>query len=259
VSYSAKRGAHLASASARLDDSSQYGSKSTGGIAYGYRFTPELRANASYGTSFRAPTFNELYYPGFGVASNRPEQGKNVEAGLSWTSGATEATAVYYRNRLTDLLVSTAVCPVEPATHAYGCAYNVNKATLSGLSVGARTRISDFAFEAGFDLQDPQDDTTGKQLVRRAKKHAKFSVEYSAGPWVASAGVQVSGKRFDDVNNTRTLAGYGLLNLYGSYRFAPDWTAEVRWNNATDKQYELARTYATAGSQVYLGLRYGIK
>ncbi len=259
VSYSAKRGAHLANVSARLDDSSQYGSKSTGGIAYGYRFTPELRANASYGTSFRAPTFNELYYPGYGVASNRPEQGKNVEAGLSWTSGTTEATAVYYRNRLTDLLVSTAVCPVEPATHAFGCAYNVNKATLSGLSVGARTRISDFAFEAGFDLQDPQDDTTGKQLVRRAKKHAKFSVEYSTGPWVASAGVQVSGKRFDDVNNTRTLAGYGLLNLYGSYRFARDWTAEVRWNNATDKQYELARTYATAGSQVYLGLRYGIK
>lgn len=259
VSYSLKRGAHLATASARVDDSSQYGSKSTGGIAYGYRFTHELRANASFGTSFRAPTFNELYYPGFGVASNRPEQGKNAEAGLTWNSGATEATAVYYRNRLTDLLVSTAVCPVEPATHAFGCAYNVNKATLSGLSVGARTRVADFAFEGGLDFQDPQDDTTGKQLVRRSKKHAKFSVEYSAGPWVAGAGVQVSGKRFDDINNTRTLAGYGLLNLYGSYRFAPDWTAEVRWNNATDKQYELARTYATAGSQVYVGLRYGIK
>ncbi|UUZ50792.1 hypothetical protein LP420_14645 [Massilia sp. B-10] len=47
--------------------------------------------------------------------------------------------------------------------------------------------------------------------------------------------------------------------MYGSYRFAHDWSAEIRWNNATDKQYELARTYATAGSQVYAGLRYGIK
>ncbi|UUZ51695.1 TonB-dependent receptor [Massilia sp. B-10] len=109
-------------------------------MAYGYRLTRELRASASFGTSFRAPTFNELYYPGFGVASNRPEQGKNVEAGLTWASGTTEATAVYYRNRLTDLLVSTAVCPVEPATHAFGCAYNVNKATLAGLSVGAYPR-----------------------------------------------------------------------------------------------------------------------
>ncbi|UUZ56262.1 TonB-dependent receptor [Massilia sp. H-1] len=187
LSYSLKRGAHLATASARLDDSSQYGSKSTGGIAYGYRLTRELRASASFGTSFRAPTFNELYYPGFGVASNRPEQGKNVEAGLTWASGTTEATAVYYRNRLTDLLVSTAVCPVEPATHAFGCAYNVNKATLAGLSVGARTHVADFTFQGGFDLQDPQDDTTGKQLVRRSKKHAKFSVEYSAGAFVAGA------------------------------------------------------------------------
>ncbi|SHH73299.1 TonB-dependent siderophore receptor [Massilia sp. CF038] len=259
LSYSLKRGNHLASASARLDDSTQYGSKSTGGLGYGYRITRELRANASYGTSFRAPTFNELYFPGFGVASNRPELGKNVEGGFTYNSGATEATAVYYRNRLTDLLVSTAVCPVEPATHAFGCAYNVNKATLSGLSIGARTRVADFTFQAGADFQDPQDDTTGKQLVRRSKKHANFSLEYSAGAIVAGAAVQLSGKRFDDVANTRTLAGYGLLNLYGSYRFAPDWRAEVRWNNATDKQYELARTYATPGSQIYVGLRYGIK
>jgi len=259
LSYSLKRGAHLATASARLDDSSQYGSKSTGALSYGYRITRGLRASASVGTSFRAPTFNELYYPGYGVASNRPEQGRNAEASLVWNSGATEATAVYYRNRLTDLLVSTAVCPVEPATHAYGCAYNVNKATLSGLSLGARTQLGDVALAGSIDLQDPQDDTTGKQLVRRAKKHANFSVEYSAGAFVAGAGVQLSGKRFDDVANTRTLGGYGLLNLYGSYRFAPDWRAEIRWNNATDKQYELARTYATAGAQVYLGLRYGIK
>ncbi len=259
LSYSLKRGSHLATVSARLDDSSQYGSKTTGGLGYGYRITRELRANASFGTSFRAPTFNELYYPGYGVASNRPEQGKNVEAGLAWHDASTEATAVYYRNRLTDLLVSTAICPIEVATHPFGCAYNVNKATLSGLSIGARTRVADFTFQGGLDLQDPQDDTTGKQLVRRSKKHANFSVEYAAGAFVAGAGVQMSGKRFDDVANTRTLAGYGLLNLYGSYRFAPDWSAEIRWNNATDKQYELARTYTTAGSQVYVGLRYGIK
>ncbi|MES2324640.1 MAG: TonB-dependent receptor [Pseudomonadota bacterium] len=259
LAYSLKRGAHLGSASVRLDDSSQYGSETTGAIGYGYRFTPSLRANASVSTSFRAPAFNELYYPGYGVASNRPEQGKNVEAGLAWHNGSLEATAVYYRNRLTDLLVSTSRCPVEVATHPFGCAYNVNRATLSGLSVGARASFGKLDLNGTFDLQDPRDDTTGKQLVRRARRHANLSAEYSMGAMVAGLGVHLSGKRFDDSANRNALGGYGLLNVFASYRFAEDWTLIGRWNNATDKRYELARNYATAGSQLFAAIRYGAK
>ena len=259
VSYSLKRGAHLASASARIDDSTQYGSKSTGGLGYGYRITRSLRANASLGTSFRAPTFNELYYPSYGVASNRPEHGRNAEAGLAYDSGSTEATAVYYRNRMTDLLVNTTRCPIEVATHPFGCAYNVNQATMRGLTIGARTRLGAFELRGSADLQDPRDDTTGKQLARRAKRHASLALEYSRGDLTLGTGVQLSGKRFDDTANRNVLPGYGLLNLFASYRFAPDWTVIARWNNVTDKQYELARTYATAGSQAYVGIRYGVK
>ena len=259
VSYSMRRGAHLGAASARYDDSSQYGSVKTGGLGYGYRISSKLRANASVGSSFRAPTFNELYFPRYGVESNRPEHGRNVEAGLAYHSGASEVTAVYYRNRLKDLLVSASVCPVEVATHPFGCAYNVNRATLSGMSVGARTRVGPVDLSGAFDLQDPRDDTTGKQLVRRARRHASLAAEYSSGALVLGAGVHLSGQRFDDTANRNALGGYGLLNLFASYRFAPDWTAIVRWNNATDKQYELARTYATAGSQAFIGVRYGAR
>ena len=259
LAYSLKRGAHLASASARVDDSSQYGSTVTGGLGYGYRITPSLRFNASAGTSFRAPTFNELYFPGFGVASNRPEKGRNVEAGVAYKLGAIEATAVYYRNRLTDLLVNTTRCPVEAVTHPFGCAYNVNRATLSGLSIGVRSRIAAFDISGALDLQDPRDDTSGKQLVRRAKRHASVDAEYNAGALAAGIGVQASGRRFDDTANKNALGGYGLLNLFASYRFAPDWSAQLRWNNAAGKRYELARNYATAGSQVFVGLRYGAR
>lgn len=259
IAYSLKRGAHLGTASARYDDSSQYGSVKTGGLGYGYRISSTLRANTSIGSSFRAPTFNDLYYPNYGVEANQPEHGRNVEAGLAYKSGELEATAVYYRNRLRDLLVYTNTCPVEVATHAFGCTYNVNRATLSGLSVGARTRIGALDLNGAFDLQDPQDDTTGKQLARRAKRHANLNAEYSSGALVLGAGVHLSGKRFDDAANRNTLGGYGLLNLFASYRFAPDWTAIVRWNNVTDKQYALARHYGTAGSQAFVGVRYGVK
>ena len=259
ASYSLKHGAHLASISARIDDSTQYGSNITGGLGYGYRITPALRLSLSAGTSFRAPTFNELYYPNYGVASNRPEEGRNLEAGLAWRGAASEATVTAYRNRLSDLLVSTSRCPVEVETHPYGCAYNVNRATLAGLSVGARTRAGAFGFSASMDFQDPQDDTTGKQLVRRSRRHASVAMEYDAGALSAGVAVQASGKRFDDTANRVALGGYGVVNLFASWRLAPDWTALVRWNNAAGKRYELARHYATGGSQVFAGIRYGAR
>jgi len=68
-----------------------------------------------------------------------------------------------------------------------------------------------------------------------------------------------SGRRFDDAANRNELGGYGLLHLHASYRFAPNWSVLLRWHNVTDKQYELARTYATAGSQAFVGIRYGVK
>lgn len=259
AAYQLRQGAHLAALSVRNDDNSQFGSHTTGSVSYGYRFTGALRANASYGTSFRAPTFNELYFPQFGIATNQPEKGRNAEIGLYYETGNAQYTAVYYRNRLSDLLVNTTVCPVEQATHAFGCAYNVNKALLSGLSLGASRTLGAFVVRASVDLQNPEDETTGRQLARRAKKHGTLGLDYSAGPFTTGGELIVSGQRFDDTNNRNRLGGYGLLNLYANYEFARNWTVFGRWNNVLDKNYELARNYNTAESNVFVGVRYAMK
>jgi len=259
LAYSLKRGAHLGSASVRRDDSSVYGAEVTGALGYGYRITQALRANVSAGTSFRAPTFNELYFPNFGVPTNQPEKGKNIEAGLYYSQNSTELSAVAYRNHLTDLLVNTTVCPIRPDLYKTGCSYNVARASLDGVTIGGRTRVGTVDLHGAMDFQDPRDESTGKSLIRRAKRHAKFGAEYSAGALVAGLGVQLSGRRFDDTANRNTLGGYGLLNLYGSWRFAHDWSAVVKFNNVTDKNYELARYYATSGAQVFAGIRYGAR
>lgn len=259
AAYQLRRGAHLAALSLRNDDNSQFGSKTTGGLSYGYRITNALRANASYATSFRSPTFNELYFPQFGVASNRPEKGKNAEIGLHYEDGKSQYSAVYFHNRLTDLLVNTSVCPVEQETHAFGCAYNVNEALIAGLSLGASTTRGNFTLRASLDLQDPKDETTSRQLARRAKKHGTLGIDYNAGAVSTGAELIFSGQRYDDIANRNRLGGYGLLNLYASYDFAPNWSLFGRWNNVFDKDYELSRNYNTAGSNVFVGVRYGMR
>jgi len=260
ATYSLKRGAHLANVGVRHDNNSEYGSKTTGSVGYGYRFTSALRAEASFGTSFRAPSFNELYYPGYGNPANRPEKGRNAEAGVHYDDGTTQLGAVYYHNKLSDLLLNTTPCPfpnTPEVTYNFGCAYNINKALLEGLSLSAERKMGNLLLTANADFQDPKDETTGKRLQRRAKRHANLIAEYDLGAVKTGAELQLSSSRYDDAANRNRLAGYGLVNLYATWHFTQDWSALVRWNNVGDKNYELARFYQTGGSNVFAALRYG--
>jgi len=254
ASYDMKRGSHLFDISAR-NDHSVYGSNTTGATGYGYAFTPDLRATASIGTSFRAPTYNELYFPGYGLETNKPEKGRNAEAGVQYLVAGVDLQANYYRNRLTDMIVSVTPCPGRTGS----CAYNVNRATLEGLTMSAETRLAGFDLRASADLQDPRDETTGKQLARRSKRHLTLAADYTVGALEAGAELQASGQRFDDAANRNRLGGYGLLNLYTTWHVTPDWSVLVRLDNAADKRYELARNYGTAGRSWFAGLRYGIR
>ena len=50
--------------------------------------------------------------------------------------------------------------------------------------------------------------------------------------------------------------GYTLWHLTASKQLTPEWSLVARLNNLTDKRYELARTYATEGRSVYLGVKW---
>lgn len=263
AAYQLKRGAHLGSASLRHDDNSQFGGFTTGSLGYGYRLSDAWRANASYGTSFRAPTFNELYAisgtNNYGVPTNRPERGKNAELGLVYDSGASRFSATYYHNRISDLIVRIAPCPLPGYDLRLGCPYNVNRALLKGVSLAASTRSGNLVYRGTLDLQDPKDETTGKRLARRAHSHGTLALEYDTGAFLAGAETVFSSNRFDNASNTTRLPGYGLVNLYAHHDFAPNWTLFGRWNNVFDKDYEVARGYATEGSALFVGVRYALK
>jgi vitamin B12 transporter len=254
ASYQLKRGAHLASASVRNDDSSQYGSKTTGNLGYGYRLSESLRVNASAGTSFRAPSFNELFFPNFGLPTLKPEQGRNGEIGFYYERGSDRLSAVYYRNRVTNL-IGIGPCPSAGSS----CAANVAEALLTGLTLGASTSFGPYTLRGSLDLQDPRDEATDKLLARRARQHGSVALEYAAGALRGGVETQFAGKRYDDTANTVAMGGYALLNLYANYRINHDWSVYARWNNVLDKDYELASGYATPGSSVFVGVRYGFR
>ena len=102
--HRAEFGRHTVQLSGRVDENEQFGGYLTGGAAYGYRITDNLRATASYGTAFKAPSFNELYYPGFGNADLDPEMSESAEIGLAATVGGFKLGANLFHTEIDDLI-----------------------------------------------------------------------------------------------------------------------------------------------------------
>lgn len=243
-------GGHRGQVNLRRDENSQFGGKTTGMLAYGYQLTSEWRANASYGTAFKAPSFNDLYWPGAGNPDLKPETSANREFTLHYETEKHHASLTYYLNKVTNL--------VEWAPNSLGLWYpaNVAQARLSGWTLAYNGNIADFRVTASLDLQDPEDSQTGKTLRYRAREIAKFGLTRDFGAFTVGGEVLASGKRYNDTANAVTLGSYEVVNLQASYRVAKDWSIFARANNIFDREYVLVSNYATPGANVFVGVRY---
>lgn len=244
--YSGNWGNHSWQLSQRHDDNSQFGSKTTGSLAYGYRLTAEWQARAAYGTAFKAPSFNQLYYPDYGNPSLKPEFAKNREVGLNWSHANQRVGITYFDNRIENLI---AVYPVQ----------NVGHARITGTSLSYGLTYGAWNADASADFMKPVNQDNGYRLQRHAAQMGKLSLSYSPGPWTLGAELNAVSDSFDTTTQTRPLEHYEIVNLYGNYKLGQDWSFEGRVNNLFDKVYETAWGYAQPRANVFIGVRYAPK
>jgi vitamin B12 transporter len=251
--YGGSFGDHSVQLNARHDDNSQFGGRDTGSFGYGYRISEPLRIRASVGTAFKAPTFNDLYFPDFPpfFFSNpnlRPERSRSREVGVDYRSGERQLGVTIFQNDITDLITVF----TDPATFVSNT-QNLARVRTEGVEIAWRGALWGWRTRAQLTLQDPRDEATGAQLRRRAKEYGSIGAERSIGRWRFGADIVGSGQRFDSTNeapNTR-MHGYGLLNLTAGYALARDWSINARWNNVLDREYELIQFFNTPGSSLF--------
>lgn len=245
--------AHRLQANLRYDNNSQFGDKTTGSVAYGYRFSPNWRANIGYGTAFKAPSFNDLYYPlTFGYKGNPdllPESSRNREASLHYETGLHHVSLTWFLNRVENLISWSGVTtPV-----------NIGNARLEGATLAYEGQIASFNLTANYNYLDPRDADTGRQLARRASNFGTVSIGQNPGAWEWRVELQASDRRFDTDANTRKMSGYAIANLYGAYHLSGNWSIFARANNIFDREYELAADYGTPRANAFVGVRYSPK
>ncbi|MDD5384718.1 MAG: TonB-dependent vitamin B12 receptor [Gallionella sp.] len=249
--YQGSFGAHSLQASVRRDDNQQFGGHNTGGLGYGYAVNDAMRLTASYGTAFKAPTFNQLYYPGFGSATLRPELSHSVEVGAAGHGTFGKWSLNAYQTDITDLI----------GFDAFFLPVNIDTARLKGLEGQLKTQLADCDINSTLTLQDPRQTSgvnQGKLLNRRATEAMRIEVAHDFGAYRLATSLYAEGRRFDDLANTSTkrLGGYGLLDVRAEHRVAADWLVQGRIDNLLDKRYETAQFFNQARRGLYFTLNY---
>ncbi|MEI7786238.1 MAG: TonB-dependent receptor [Betaproteobacteria bacterium] len=264
LGYQATLGAHLWHLSARRDQISRLGPQQAYSLAYGYRVAAAWTARAALGTGFRAPSFNDLYWPvdraNFyqGNPALRPETSRNQELALAYENGASKASVSVYRNRVRDLIAYQ-----FDAAANMGTMVNLASSTLKGVTFQGGQTWGTWRLDGHLDLLSAKDDATDKTLQRRVPRVARLDVSRRWQQWDAGVSVQGFSHRYNDTANEQRLPGYALLGMRASYALNASLRLTGTVSNALGKDYAVLRVssapfndYATGGRALYLGLRY---
>ena len=238
----------------RRDEPSDTDAVTTARVGGAWRLAEGWRLRALAGTTFRAPSFNDLHYPGYGVPGLRAERGRSAELGLAWKAGPGRLEATLHRNRVRDLIgyeSDRLLCPPAPA-YAFGCARNVNRARLQGLTVSGGLAIGALALRANADWLQARDEATQARLPRRAAEQASVQATWAPGRLALDAAVLHLGERPD---GGRMLSAETTLDLGVRWTLRPGWQLQARLLNATDARLEPARDYQGLGRQAWVGVR----
>lgn len=254
--YRGTWGAQSVQASVRDDNNSQYGNFVTGSLTYGLELDKEWKATLGANSGFRAPNFNELYWPAtsfyMGNPLLQPEKSLNFEAGLKYTTKDTQLGVVAYRNNVSNLIVSQAVYPSDP--YSIYAPYNIGHAVIQGITLTGNQRFGKSTQVRGsVDFLDPRNADTDALLPQRAQQVLKLAVDQSVEQLRLTGEWLLTSYRVDSMTGEK-LGGYGLLNLYASYPITSSTDIQLRWNNVLGKSYTLVQGYNTPGSNVFVNV-----
>ena len=238
--------------SGRSDDNEQFGRHNTWQTGAGWRFAEDYRLSARYGTGFRAPTFNDLYYPGSGNSKLKPEESKSSELMLDGQTAGVEWRATGYRNDFEQMI------QWAPNSQGMWTPQNVGKARIEGVELEAEFDTGWLSHRVSAEYKDPKDKVTDKQLQRVSRKGAKWITQAQWQQFDGSLSWIYQGERYGNVANTNELGGYSLWNLAVGYKVTPALKVSGKINNLLDKEYQTAVGYPADERAYYVTMDYSL-
>lgn len=227
----------------RRDQNQQFGGQNSWSGTFTLPLNPDNDLLLTYSEGFRAPTFNDLYYPnnnGF-ISSNpdlKPETSRSYE--VQWRSQLSDSSrleASLYRTDLKDAIVFASNGP-----------QNVSSARINGFEAALKQELFGWQSNLGLAIIDPRDRDTGHTLARRARRTLSLDLDRQFDRLGLGASWQAVSSSYDDLANQQRLGGYALLGLRGSWALNREVRLELKVDNLLDKSYSRV-LYSHDGAQ----------
>jgi len=217
-----------------------------------------VKITANYGTGFKAPSINDLFFPASAFSGGnpnlRPETSRSWDVGLHYQYQGADNNhaafdAVWFDQRFRDLIVWQG-----PPPSFFFSPVNIGRAHTRGLELSGSVHVG-FAYLQGmYTFLNARDSDTNALLPRRARD--KGSV--TAGIQLVGVNAEISwmavGPRFSSTGNRKPMKGYRKTDVRVSYAINKQWKLTGRVDNLNNKTYEEVSGYGVLGRAWYGGI-----
>ncbi|WP_180089812.1 TonB-dependent receptor domain-containing protein [Acinetobacter sp. YH12219] len=244
----------------RQDDNEQFGNHTTGSATLGYRFNDTVQSYVSYGTAFKAPTFNDLYWPGSENPTLVPEESENYEIGFKGVISNVQWELNGFYNEIENMI---AWAPNATGNYVPS---NIDNAKIKGAELSFTQQLNDFVWNVNYAYQEPENETAGlhgKQLFLKPKQIFNASADYTMDKWTVGASVHAEDKRYTNATNTAELGSFATVDTRVTYQATPEFSVQAKLANIFDKEYSTNYSNSTLfnqdGRTAWVTLRYAMK
>ena len=262
----------FATAGVRQDEYNVFGGATTYRATAGYLHQETgTKLRSSYATGFRAPTFNQLYFPNFGNPDLKPEKSQSMDIGVDQylLDNRLTISGGFFWNRFRDMIVaqeSLAVCGLSPfGPFAAFCAQNIGVVNTKGWEASIKYAVvRDVPWIKSLDVQAQYTNTLTRDLAQQPGNRApripvdQWSVVVSYQP-IDPVRINLEGRyvgsRFNDVNNQQPMRAFDVWNISANYDVTNRVQTYVRVDNIFNEKYEEILLFGTPVRSIFFGLR----
>ncbi|MGH7413791.1 MAG: TonB-dependent receptor plug domain-containing protein [Candidatus Rokuibacteriota bacterium] len=245
----------------RVEDNNVFGTTTTqrGSLAFLIKETG-TRLRGSAGTGFRAPTFNDLFFPGFGNPDLQPEESLSYDFGVDqklW-SNRIRLGLTYFQNEFNNLITCCSPIPTAP----FGGPINVGRARSAGIEFTSEMDVRpNLVASLNYTYTESENLATGRSLPREPRHRWNVGLTWEPIARLSLfTQVHVVSEQFEAFGEVYN-SGHTRVDIGGTWRILErmGWLKKLeltaRIQNLLDEGYAEVRGFPAPGINGLAGLR----
>ncbi len=245
----------------RIEDNSVFGTNTTGrgSVAFVIKETG-TRLHGSAGMGFRAPTFNDLFFPDFGNPNLQPEKSLSYDAGVDqklWKDRI-RLGLTYFQTNFSNLITCCVALPTAP----FGGPVNVGRARSAGIEfVSEVDLLPNLVASLNYTYTDSENLATDRPLPREPRHRWNIGLTWEPISRLSLfTQVHVVSEQFETFGEVYN-SGYTRVDVGGTWRildrtgWLPKLELTARIQNLLNERYAEVRGFPALGINALVGLR----